>query len=705
MFLALGTLGPKEACETLRVAKLSVLGDQIEINETFGGFSVLGRYPVLQLSEHVCVFGIQAVQDYLGSTGRAKETVGEIQDGRSANIILSVAIRDAIIRAFPKLNKIQISPEVKFNEGKRANGDYTFSNCAQLSQHFKPTSPQELAQTIAANLDLQGELAWIVQRVEVVGFYINFFLASEFLVGKINIYSGNGNHLPAAPLLKKKRIVIDFSSPNIAKEMHVGHLRSTIIGDSVSRFLMFAGHDVLKVNHVGDWGTQFGMLLHFLFTTVSPEETVLLNKIDQMTLSELTQLYRSSKEAFDASEEFKVQAKLKVVELQQSKIGDKVRNVWAKLVEVSKRGFDSIYKRLKVTFDNPNQPENTPGLGYCGESFYQNQIDSAIASVNKLTTKRGEAVLFFTGLAEAKQPASETNPDGEIPLFLRKSDGGFGYDSTDLAACKFRIEKLKADQIIYVTDGGQSLHFNMVFQAAQMANWGQCQLDHCKFGVVTVKGGGKFKTRDGPTVTLSGLMDDAQARMREILLQRQEDNQFTSEELDELSQAIGMAAIKYFDLRNNRIKDYGFDAELMCSPIGDTGVYLMYCYARVCSILDKGQVSNAEELKYDWSEQVSIRERNVALALSRFNEVVAGALEYLTPHPLCGYLYVLASEFSTFVTDENERVWAKRDKDDVGAPIVLESNRGKQRYVLCKAMKSVLFEGLGLLGITPFNRM
>lgn len=705
MFLALGTLRPKEACETLQVAKRSVLGDQIEINETYSGFSVLGRYPVLQLSEHVCVFGTEAVQGYLSAAGVKKDAAaGEIQDGRSANVILSVAIRDAIARAFPNLGKMQVSPEVKFNEGKRANGDYTFSNCAQLSQFFKPTSPQELAKTIAANLDLQGELAWIVQRVEVVGFYINFFLASDFLVGKINVYSGN--RLPAAPLLKRKRIVIDFSSPNIAKEMHVGHLRSTIIGDSVSRFLAFAGHDVLKVNHVGDWGTQFGMLLHFLFTTVSPDEAVLLERIDGMTLGELTQLYRSSKEAFDASEDFKVQAKLKVVELQQSKAGDRVRNVWAKLVEVSKRGFDSIYDRLKVSFDNPSLPKDTPGLGYCGESFYQSQIDSAIASVSKLTTKRGEAVLFFTGLAEAKQPPSEQNPDGEIPLFLRKSDGGFGYDSTDIAACKFRIEQLKADQIIYVTDGGQSLHFNMVFQAAHMAKWGQCQLDHCKFGVVTVKGGGKFKTRDGPTVTLSGLMDDAQNRMREILLQRQEDNQFTPQELDELSQAIGMAAIKYFDLRNNRIKDYGFDAELMCSPVGDTGVYLMYCYARVCSILDKGQVpTNAQDLVYDWSEHVSLRERNVALALSRFNEVVAGALEYLTPHPLCGYLYVLASEFSTFVTDDNERVWARRDKDDSSAPIVLEANRGLQRYVLCKAMKSVLFEGLGLLGITPFNRM
>lgn len=197
----------------------------------------------------------------------------------------------------------------------------------------------------------------------------------------------------------------------------------------------------------------------------------------------------------------------------------------------------------------------------------------------------------------------------------------------------------------------------------------------------------------------------AQDKMREILLQRQEDNAFSEEKIEELSQAIGVAAIKYFDLRNNRIKDYGFDLDLMTSPIGDTGVYLMYCYARVCSILEKGQVPNNEELVYDWSENVSARERNVALQLSRFNEIIAGVLEHLTPHPLCGFLYVLASEFSTFVTDDNERVWEKMTKDQDNEGLKLEANRGKQRYVLCKAIKSVLFEGLGLLGIVPFNRM
>jgi arginyl-tRNA synthetase len=496
--------------------------------------------------------------------------------------------------------------------------------------------------------------------------------------------------------------------------MHVGHLRSTIIGDSLCRFFENAGHEVLRVNHVGDWGTQFGMLLEYLRVRETQTGQDTFAYLNTLSLTDLTELYKASKKEFDADgtqehpgdPEFKNKARKMVVALQSGK-DEHARKVWQKLVEVSKRGFDRIYSILNISFESQTK---LPGTGYCGESFYQDKIDDAIKSLGKLVQKRGEALLMFTGLQEAKQEPTPDHPDGEIPLFLRKSDGGFGYDSTDVAAVKFRIQELKADRVLYVTDAGQQTHFHMVFEAARQAGWStKTKLNHVKFGLVLAKGGGKFKTRSGETVTLESLLQGARQKMREILLERMKQEksttgQFDQEKVETLSAAIGAAAVKYFDLRTNRTRDYEFDEDLMCSPDGDTAVYLMYAYARVCSIIDKATEASINNVVGYKAEGASDRERSVAMLLSRFNDVVDACLLTLSPHPLCGYLYSLASELSTFLTDDAERVWAKRAADSTEA-LQLEPKRGMHRLFLVRGVRSVLFEGLGLLGITPFERM
>ena len=650
---------------------------------------------------------------------------GEWRDGRSAQKILTQAFRDAIARAFPECYKENQTPvEVRFDGRKFAGSviDYSFSGSQQLMNTFKThpsfdvKSPQEMAQRIVSYLDID-RLKWIIKKIDLAGFYINLSVAPEFLQEKINMLSvavPGKDRFPAPPMLKPSRIVVDFSSPNIAKEMHVGHLRSTIIGDSLCRFFEHAGHEVLRVNHVGDWGTQFGMLVEYLRVREEKTGQDTLEYLNGLTLTQLTELYRQSKVEFDADgtpahpgdPDFKNRARKMVVTLQSGKDA-RARKVWEKLVEVSKRGFDQVYKVLNISFENKT---NLPGTGYCGESFYQDKIDDAIKALGKLVEKRGDALLLFTGLPEAKQQPSPDHPDGEIPLFLRKSDGGFGYDSTDIGAVKFRIDVLKANRVLYVTDAGQQTHFHMVFEAARKAGWtANTKLDHVKFGVVTAKGGGKFKTRSGETVTLMSLLESAQTKMYEILRARMQQEKSTTGNFDEqtaqqLSWAIGTAAVKYFDLRNNRTKDYEFDEEAMCSPDGDTAVYLMYAYARVCSIIDKANEALINDVVGYVAEGASDRERAVAVMLSRFSEIIETSMASLSPHHLCGYLYSLAADLSTFLTDDNERVWAKRAVDS-NEPLKLEPARGKYRLFLVRAVREVLYEGLGLLGIVPYERM
>jgi arginyl-tRNA synthetase len=407
----------------------------------------------------------------------------------------------------------------------------------------------------------------------------------------------------------------------------------------------------------------------------------------------------------------------------QSGTDPHARQVWKKLVEISKRGFEDVYQRLQVVF-----PDRGPGTGYYGESAYQELIPAIIKELlheKKIAIQRDGAVMMFTGAPLAKVVNNDDGTEGEVPLILQKSDGGFGYDSTDMAAIKFRLKQLHCTRLLYVTDSGQEAHFQSIFAGAQLAGWvdENKRLEHIKFGVVTQKGGGKFKTRSGTTVTLVSLLDEARDKMKSLLLLRREKEKSTSAiklatyddtELNKLSAKLGYAAVKYADLRCSREKDYEFDLDHMLSFDGDTAVYLLYAYARVSSVIDRAEgimnsnlvvtattstttTNNNSTDQYN-SIGTSLKERRLALRIARFPEIIRNVEFSLTPHSLCAYLYALSYETSTFLTDDNERVLMFN-------PDRLEEKRGLQRLILVKAVKSTLYEGLGLLGIVPLERM
>lgn len=729
----------------LNTAEQCGLRDEITVVDSLSSPDFLrGRTPALQLSGvwQTVLFGVDVVCDYLETLckpeSKKKQKLEQeatcLLDPRSAEALLTCIMRDAVSRAFPRFYGENLPLDVKYDGRKLKNAsvpiEYVFSSSQVLFNEFRKkhgteafplTSPQQTAEEIAKFICVDDHAC--LGSVQVEGFRINMYLSPSYLNSRIDAYSTLYQRIPGpGPCLKKERIVVDFSSPNIAKEMHVGHLRSTIIGDSLCRLLEYASNQVLRVNHVGDWGTQFGMLLEYLKKKSLETSQDTLVMLENLTLSELNQLYRMSKEEFDRDEEFKQNSRKMVVNLQSGKDAYS-RQVWEKLVEVSKQGFEGIYRKLNTSFHN--SVDRSEGIGYCGESFYQKLIPETINSLASVTTKRGEAKLIFTNLPEAKQAKTEEHPDGEIPLWLQKSDGGFGYDSTDLAAIRYRCQELKANRIIYVTDAGQQLHFHMVFKVAENMQWLKPQsphgprAEHVKFGVVTGKGGGRLKSRSGQAVSLDSLLTSAKQKMKEIRLQRFEKGQavgVSKEEqlrgdaestvsMEHLDETLGFAAVKYFDLRSNRIKDYEYDEDLMCSPDGDTAVYLMFAFARVCSIIDKAAEIGLDDAKTGYDVQgASHKERTVAMTISRFHEEVEHCLATLQPHFLCTYLYQLTSELSALLTDDHERIWAKREATSTEA-LSLDASRGYRRLILVRAARSVIFQGLGLLGIVPPERM
>ncbi|MGI0485268.1 arginine--tRNA ligase [Pantanalinema rosaneae CENA516] len=368
-----------------------------------------------------------------------------------------------------------------------------------------------------------------------------------------------------------KRIVVDFSSPNIAKEMHVGHLRSTIIGDSIARILEFQGHDVLRLNHVGDWGTQFGMLITYL-REVAPEA---LTTADAVDLGDLVAFYKQAKQRFDEDEAFKEISRQEVVKLQS---GDQEsRRAWELLCEQSRREFQIIYDRLDIH------------LNERGESFYNPLLPGVVEDLERaglLVEDDGAKCVFLDGF---------TNKDGKpLPLIIQKSDGGYNYATTDLAAIRYRINQDGAERLVYITDAGQANHFAQVFQVARRAGWlpDTVEVIHVPFGLVKGEDGKKLKTRSGETVRLRDLLDEAIARARfdlEIRL-KEEARQETSEFVDHVAQTVGVGAVKYADLSQNRTSDYVFSYDKMLALQGNTAPYMLYAYVRIQGISRKGGI-------------------------------------------------------------------------------------------------------------------
>ncbi|KAK1391262.1 Arginine--tRNA ligase [Heracleum sosnowskyi] len=468
-----------------------------------------------------------------------------------------------------------------------------------------------------------------------------------------------------APTLSVKRAVVDFSSPNIAKEMHVGHLRSTIIGDTLARMLEFSNVEVLRRNHVGDWGTQFGMLIEYLFDTF-PD----LEDANDQAIGDLEAFYKASKKRFDSDSSFKERAQQAVVRLQGGE--EKYRKAWKQICDVSRKGYEQVYERLGICLEEK------------GESFYNPYIPMVLDLLNEkglVEENEGARVIFIEGK--------------KLPLIVTKRDGGFNYASSDLTALWYRLNEEKAEWVIYVTDKAQRDHFDMIFSAATRAGWLPAEdnkypkADHVAFGLVLGEDGKRFRTRSTEVVRLVDLLDKAKAGYKDKLVERGKDTGRTNEELEQIAEAVGYGAVKYADLKNNRLTDYTFIYEQMLDDKGDNAVYLLYAYARISSIIKKSG-REIEELEKDGSlELTQDAERVLGLHLIRFPEVVEEACSKLLPSLLCKYIYGLSEASTKFYDD---------------CPVI-GSAAETSRLLLCKATEIVMKQCFHLPGITPVTKM
>ncbi len=522
--------------------------------------------------------------------------------------------------------------------------------------------PRDVAAEIAAHLDL----ADVAGKAEVSGpGFINFTLRNEWIARQ------------AAGLLEdprlgvrvadpRQKVVVDYSSPNVAKEMHVGHLRVTVVGDAVVRILEYQGHEVIRANHLGDWGTQFGLLIEHLLDV--GEDTAL----KQLSAGEVNAFYQAARVKFDSDPAFAERSRNRVVLLQGG--DEETLRLWQELVDDSKHYYNTIYRRLGVTLTDDD---------LAPESFY----NPMLASVSDELERDGIAVISNGALCAF--PPGFTGRDGEpLPLILRKSDGGYGYDSTDLAAIRYRIRDLKANRLIYVVGAEQSLHFRMVFAVARQAGWltDEISAEHAAVGLVTDPGGGRLRTRTGEPVKLITLIDGAVERAGRVIADRYDDPVLRRE----IAEAVGIGALKYGDLSVARGSGYMFDFDRMLALTGNTSPYLQYATARIRSIfrragLDPDQVSGALALDED-------AERMLALTLLKFGTAVGNAAQGSEPHVLAGFLFDVASAFTTFYEQ---------------CPVLNAPSPGLRdsRLALSALTLRVLVTGLGLLGIPVPERM
>jgi arginyl-tRNA synthetase len=475
-------------------------------------------------------------------------------------------------------------------------------------------------------------------------------------------------------------VVVDFSSPNIAKEMHVGHLRSTIIGDCLARVLAFRGHGVLRLNHVGDWGTQFGMLITHL-KQVAPQA---LDMADAVDLGDLVAFYRQAKARFDDDEAFQAASRDEVVRLQS---GDPVSlRAWGLLCDQSRREFQLIYDRLDIR------------LSERGESFYNPYLADVVADLDGaglLVTDDGARCVFLEGVS-----GKEGKP---LPVIVQKRDGGFNYATTDLAAIRYRLAAPPAGdgarRLIYVTDAGQAAHFAGVFQVARRAGWvpADAQLEHVPFGLVQGDDGKKLKTRSGDTVRLRDLLDEAVERAEADLRRRLAEEGRHEEEtfIQHVSTTVGIAAVKYADLSTNRITNYQFSFDRMLALSGNTAPYLLYAVVRIAGIARKGGDQAAEDGSAFMAGEGLVfsepQEWALIRELLKLDAVIAEVEEELLPNRLCSYLFELSQVFNRFY-------------DQVPVLKAAEPTRSS-RLALCRLTADTLKLGLGLLGIPTLERM
>jgi arginyl-tRNA synthetase len=528
-----------------------------------------------------------------------------------------------------------IDPELR--PATRPQFGHYQSNVALRLANSEGKPPRE----IAAQLVAKFEISDLTEPPEIAGpGFINFRLRTDVLAQAVTDELADP-HVGVSQTSKPQVVVIDYSSPNVAKQMHVGHLRATVIGDCLRRVISTLGHKVIAQSHIGDWGTQFGMLV----------EQILDEGIDAstLTLPEAEALYARASAHFGTDQDFAIRARRRVVALQAG--DEETRHIWRELINVSLAGFNEAYARLGVLLTDDD---------LAGESMYNDDLPEVVAELERsgiTVIDDGALCVFVEGFA--------------APMIVRKSDGGFGYSATDLAAIRHRVRDLHANRIIYVVDARQSDHFDLVFAVARKAGFlpDDVITEHVAFGTVLGTDGKPFKTREGTAVTLNTLLDAAE---------------------EQAAPPVALAAIKYADLSNGLNKDYVFDVGRMVQTTGNTGPYLQYAHARVTQVLRKATARGyGEQLKVLVLEEPA--EQTLALLLTRFGDVVEDVGSTLQPHRLCNYLYELSGALAIFYEQ---------------CPVLQSSGAVRDsRLALCLATKRVLASGLTMLGIEPLERM
>ncbi|XP_068617631.1 arginine--tRNA ligase, cytoplasmic [Battus philenor] len=579
--------------------------------------------------------------------------------------VFEIAIRSA----YPDLDDPPIVLTLSSNNPKF--GDYQCNSALAITQLLKGMSVKTNPREVANNILNKTPSSPLIERIEVAGAgFINIYLNRRFAEHVLNCILQYG---VKPPPVKRERVIVDFSSPNIAKEMHVGHLRSTIIGDSICRILEFLNHDVLRLNHLGDWGTQFGMLIAHLQDQFPDYKT------HSPPISDLQAFYKESKKRFDEDEEFKKRAYSCVVQLQSGQ-SDYIA-AWKLICEVSRREFQKIYDRLDINIIDR------------GESFYQSRMDAVVKTLKENGfLEEDEGRLIMWGNPETHEG---------IPLTVVKSDGGYTYDTSDLTAIKQRVEEEKGDRFIYVTDAGQYTHFLTIDACARRAGIlkNLQKIEHVGFGVVLGEDKKKFKTRSGDTVKLIDLLDEGLKRSLDKLVEKGRDKVLTPEELKCAQEAVAYGCIKYADLSHNRVNDYVFSFDKMLDDKGNTAVYLLYAVTRIRSIARTAQISESkllDEAKNSGFKLEHESEWKLGKVLLKFPEVILKVANDLYIHSLCEYLYEISSCFTEFY----DKCYCI-EKDKEGKII----NISYERLMLCEVTARIMEKCLNILGIKTVSKM
>lgn len=553
-----------------------------------------------------------------------------------------------------------LTPAIQVENARdKTHGDFA-SNIAMMLAKPAGMKPRDLAEKLIAALPADEQ----VSKVEIAGpGFLNFFQNTQALAARLDAALADPQ-LSVRKAGATQRVVVDLSAPNLAKEMHVGHLRSTIIGDGVANVLEFLGDTVIRQNHVGDWGTQFGMLLAYLQEKPATSDE----------LSDLENFYRAAKQRFDESEEFAERARGLVVRLQA---GDaECLALWTRFNEISLSHCQQTYERLNVKL--------TPA-DVKGESAYNDDLANVVSDLKAaglLVESNGAQCVFLEEFRTAE--------DTPLPVIVQKAGGGYLYATTDLAAIRYRSSVLKADRVLYFVDQRQALHFQQVFEVARRAGFVHdgMQLEHMGFGTMNGADGRPFKTRDGGTVKLVDLLDEAQERAYTLV--KEKNPEVAEAELRNIARAVGIGAVKYADLSKHRTSDYSFNFDQMLSFEGNTAPYLLYAYTRVSGVFRK--LGGAFDASQGRILLEAPQEQDLAARLAQFAEILNNVAEKGTPHVLCAYLYDLAGLFSSFY--EN-------------CPILGAENPEQQqsRLRLAALTGRTLKQGLDLLGLETLERM